>query len=385
MEELESESGDEYDVMGGDRRVFSDPLKFTGIDMAPRERRAYAYDDEDDDTSEDSDSDESGMSATQLALRDKEEALVQSALARIKRARERGKVEVKLKPDELAALESRRKRLQAAEAAKAKKAAEKAKKKKSSPPMVSVPLTQPDIQYVTSRPSSRRTNKSMVPNDSMQGGPGILVESADGRVMYQPVIQGSPGRPRSSSSMSQKGRHQPLQQYYSMNSRHASEGTRPPSSASQSSRPLPHEEGWIDSRRSSLSSQSQYGLDPYEYQIRNGNRTPPQPGYGVQYSNIPRAVPTQFMHSNSDPTLGSARTREFTANDLADSSDEHSDPTHGGVKVSHSHPGNSGQVAAVVEVLEKEKKVDRKPVPKRKGSGGSGKSVKGKSRKFAGW
>lgn len=381
MEELESESEDEYDVMAGDRRVFSDPLKFTGIDMAPRERRAYAYDDEDDD-SEDTDSDMSGMSATQKALIDKEEALVQSALARIERARQRGKVEVKLKPDELAALESRRKRLQAEEAAKAKKAAEKPKKKKSSPPMVSVPLTQPDVQYVSSRPSSRRTNKPMAMNDQ---GPGIMVESADGRVVYQP-IHGSPGRPRSSSSMSQKGRHQPMQQYYPLVGRHASEGTRPPSSASQSSRPLPHEEGWIDSRRSSLSSQSQYGHDPFEYQLRNGNRTPPQPGYGVQYSNIPRAVPTQFLHSNSDPTLGSARTRELY-NDLADSSDELSDPTHGGVKVSHPH--NSGQVAAVVEVLEKEKekdkKVERKPVPKRKGSGGSGKSVKVKTKKGLGW
>lgn len=55
-----------------------------------------------------------GTNALQIALRDKEEALVQSALARIRRAQEKGKREVKLNQDEIDALEKRRKRMQAA-------------------------------------------------------------------------------------------------------------------------------------------------------------------------------------------------------------------------------------------------------------------------------
>ena len=380
VEELESESGDDRDrEMMMDRRIFSDPLRFTGGDMAPRERRTYAYDDDSD--SDDSGSDDSGISATQQALIDKEEMLVQSAMARIQRAREKGKTDVKLRKDELAALESRKKRLEAeaaVAAAKSRKSRGKSKKKNGSPPMVTVPLMQLEAQHsaASSRPASRRQDKQHYMNDALMAGPGVLVETADGKRVYQPInYPGSPSRPRSSSSMSTKSHSRPLPSYYQMTGRHASEGTRPPSSASQSSRPLPHEESWVDSRRSSLSGSSSghYGHDPFDYQTRSGG-TPPgmddgRRYAGVQYSNIPRQIPGQFAHSFSDPTLMSTRRGAARREELADSSDELSDPTNGGVRVA-GHQYVERVVMPQPTPVQQQQQVERKPVAEGKGKKG---------------
>ncbi len=364
VEELESDESDD-DING--RRVFSDELRFVGGNMAPRRRDPYAHQEyyQGESTSEESDSEVSHVSQKQVALRDKEEALVESALARIKRAQDKGKVEVKLREDELKALEDRRKRLQAEATAKAKKS--KSGKKKSSPPTVTVPVTHPDLQYIASnsQPSSRRPSRQHL-NDAVATGPGVLVEGPDGRVTYQPIsYPSSPSGPRSSSAMSSQAYRQPQQAYpygYPMPGRHVSDNTRPPSSASQSSRPLPHEEEWQDSRRSSLNSQVSYNPAPLEYQIRDGpiqgedRRYYSQPHLtGVQYSNIPRAPP-YFHHANSDPTImqGSSRRHEV---DLAgsDSEDELNDPkqANGGVKIPQPEP--------------KKGAVKRKPVGKKKG------------------
>ena len=320
MEELDSDDTDTQgvDVDGGRGRFFSDPLQFTGVDSAPKSRKAYAYQ-SDSESSGSEESDESNVSAAQVALRDKEEALVQSALARIRRAQDKGKLEVKLREDELAALENRRKRIQAAAALSRSKSkrdkgsGSERRKKKSSPPMVTVPIVQPDLQRSDSqRPASRRYSKQYQFEDS---GPGMLVEGADGRMTYAPIDlrppsshHSSPSRPRSSSSLAYSQSHRfPPQQHpygYPVPNRHVSDGGRPTSSASASTGPrplLPHEEGWVpsDSRRNSMSSQ--YSHDPFEYQVRSG--TPPLPSaeFGgrrymsgppdVQYSSVRRSLP----------------------------------------------------------------------------------------------
>lgn len=357
VEEIDSEDGQEILVDGQGRRFFSDSLRFTGGDLAPmgRERQVYAY--QDDYTDSESDSEvEEGQSEQQIALHEKEEALVQSALARIRRAQEKGKAEVKLRQDELVALENRRKRLQAQATAKAKSAqssrkgsaSDGKKSKRSSPPMATVPIMHPDIQYAAAsssssdRPVSRRRSNQKALNEAVlgpaPGAPGVVVEGTDGRITYQPInYQGSTSRPRSSSSLSAKnygGRQSQMQQGYPyaggyLTGRHVSDNTRPPSSASQSSRPLPHEEGWIDSRRSSLSSQVSHH-DPFAYEVRRGDSTPPQSipeeeaqrryytqpqgSYsqpaGIQYSNVIRAPygyggdPRAYLqNSSSDPTM----------------------------------------------------------------------------------
>src|SRR5437588_565088 len=75
---------------------------------------------------------------------DKEEALVQSALARIRRAQEKGKREVKLNKDELAALENRRKRMQSAATSKERKdsgsGSGSEKKRRSDKQLFTVPI-----------------------------------------------------------------------------------------------------------------------------------------------------------------------------------------------------------------------------------------------------
>lgn len=101
-------------------RFASDPLRFTGIDMGEgtvRPRRRYAHEASEEDESSGSDQD-SGPGDED---REKEDALVESAMRRIRRAQTKGKQDVKLNKKELAALERRRKRMQAEAAGENKK------------------------------------------------------------------------------------------------------------------------------------------------------------------------------------------------------------------------------------------------------------------------
>ncbi|KFX99419.1 hypothetical protein V490_01803 [Pseudogymnoascus sp. VKM F-3557] len=237
---------------------------YSAIDIAPKSRKGYAYESDSSSSSASStDSDSSGnVSAAQIALRDKEEALVQSALARIRRAQEKGKKEVKLREDELAALENRRKRLAAETAAKAKPksssskrdknngGSERRKKKNSGPPMVTIPIVQPPEPASSSRPHSRRHSRAMHPAD-----PALMeTYAAEYRPPSAHQHHASPGRPRSSSSLARPGsQHYAYPPPPMMTSRHASDGGRPGSSASMAGMQmpmtvmramLPHEEGW---------------------------------------------------------------------------------------------------------------------------------------------
>ncbi len=134
-------------LVPGNRRLMGDPLHSTGMDMRSggRSRRGYGHQQSDESTEEEAteNSDEDTEDETQVALRESEEALVQSALARIRKARSKGKQDVRLNREELAALERRRKRLQA-EAAKKKGASSNGEKKrrKQKEQRYAVPLAQ---------------------------------------------------------------------------------------------------------------------------------------------------------------------------------------------------------------------------------------------------
>ncbi|KFZ17495.1 hypothetical protein V502_04567 [Pseudogymnoascus sp. VKM F-4520 (FW-2644)] len=191
VEELDSD--DSSDARGV--AVNGYPARYSAIDIAPKSRKAYAYQSDSSSSSSASstDSDSSGnVSAAQIALRDKEEALVQSALARIRRAQEKGKLEVKLREDELAALENRRKRIAAENAAKAKPkpsstkrdkastgGSERRKKKGSGPPMVTVPIVPPpEPASSSSRPHSRRHSRAIHPAD-----PALMESRGEARIL----------------------------------------------------------------------------------------------------------------------------------------------------------------------------------------------------------
>jgi PRA1 family protein 1 len=301
VEELDSDDTDTQGVglNSGKKRFASDSLQFTGVDLASgsRARRGYAYDTEE--SSEDSEESEfDGTNALQVALRDKEEALVQSALARIRRAQEKGKREVKLNQDELDALEKRRKRMQSAATSKARKGSSsdrgsesEQRRRRSDQQLVTVPLSavEPTSRR---RGKSRRLEESQPHPPAASNPPGMLVAGPDGLTYapvdyYPPQVSGShssPTRPRSATSQQLRGTPPPQFTYQAPgNPRHFSDNTRPTSSSSTSSRrPLPDEEGWMPgySRRSSTSSQS-YPVDPFEYQI-SSEQPPPIPQQYMQ-------------------------------------------------------------------------------------------------------
>jgi len=392
VEELDS---DDTDTQGvglhfEKKRFASDPLQFTGMDLAStsRARRSYAYDSDDSDEDSDGSDEDETTSALQVALRDKEEALVQSALARIRRAQEKGKREVKLNPEELDALEKRRKRMQSAATAKERNGSGSSsgseRRRRSDRDLITLALPSGEPKSKKNCKFKRSENTSPYP--SAAAPPGMLIQGADG-VTYAPLgyypqggpSRNSPTRPRSATSQQLRGPPPQFTEYQQApTNRHFSDGNRPTSSSSHSSRrPLPDEEGWLpgNSRRSSGASQ----IDPFEYQI-SSEQPPPIPQQYMQaggrrnvsgppeviYSSVRRSppigsgYPAAARGPASDPALRRHGSRRESSSEDEDDSDD---------------LGNGVQV--YVEEREREReperereRVARKPVgSKRKGKG----------------
>lgn len=369
MEEIDSD--DDTDTQGvglisGQKRFASDPLQFTGMDLAPgsKARRDYNDDTEDsEDVSEDSEVE--GTNALQMAFRDKEEALVQSALARIRRAQEKGKSEVKLNQDELNALEKRRKRMQSAATSKARKGSgsdrgSESERRRNEQVRVSVPLAAIG-EPVRKQGRPRRSEASDQPPPSTANGPGFLVAGPDG-LQYAPVSYYPPQvtakrnpetRPRSATSAQLRGTPPPHFPYPAPgNARHLAENTRPASSSSHSPRrPLPDEASWQPaySRRSSISSQHSHGVDPFEYQ--EYSEGPSSQSYlqqqpGRRYFSGPPEVsystrrnPPAMSSASYAPSTGSSNSRrrsrrgEQASVDSSSEEEDHSDDLGNGVQV----------------------------------------------------
>lgn len=387
VEELDSDDTDTQGVgLSFDKkRFFSDPLHFTGIDLSSssRPRKSYTYDDTENSSDADSpESGEDGTNALQIALRDKEEALVQSALARIRRAQEKGKQQVKLNQDELDALEKRRKRMQAAATTKNRKGSGSGsgseRRRRSDRQLVALPPAEP-----RSRKRGKPSKSGDVTPPAGAAPPGMLISGTDGLTYaslgYYPQQAGvnrkSPTRPRSAASQ-QLPRAPPQYAYQQgTSSRHYSEGARPTSSSSSGSRrPLPDEEDWhpVHSRRSSVSSGP---VDPFEYQVDPGH-PPPIPQYYMQgrrnvsgppevaYSSLHRSPPPgpaypSMARGSSDPSLRRKSSRHDEVESLGSNSDDDEDVSD--------DLGNGVQVFVEDDRRpERERVVTRKPVGGRK-------------------
>jgi PRA1 family protein 1 len=395
-------TGDDTDTQGvglaSGKRFSSDPLRFTGIDvgegMVRSRRRPYEQSDDDDDDTPDSDQDSEldAESETQLALREKENALVESALRRIRRAQAKGRQEVKLNKKELAALETRRKRMQA-EAGGSKKKKEQ---------RYAVPLSQLG-------PISQKENQALIgPDDTLppHPSPGTFERTQEGRL--QPPVgwfahpqSSRPGTADSRESRRSSGRasdrelsSSPFQYSYVQpssspsNPRHSSD----PSLRHRSSRgPMPREESWMLQYGASASTSSiPSANDPFRY-MTSGPQAPYHTGAAVG----PRNFSTSSVYLDPRADNASRRqSRQILPDDTEseDSSDEGdtSDDAGAGARIGSSNVGPSSGRDQIIVEEEREPTPPPRPVtrskkttsatssPKRKPvGGGNGRKKKG--------
>ncbi|KAI0003185.1 PRA1 family protein-domain-containing protein [Xylariaceae sp. FL0662B] len=353
VEELDSD--DDTDTQGvdlaataGSRRYPSDPLRFTGIDLGGgRQRNGYPYQQSDDDSTDDDsqNSSEHTEDEDQAATRAYEEALVQSAFARIRKAQAKGKQEVKLNKEELAALESRRKRLQAEAEAARKREARKANggdrgRVKDKEQRYSVPLTQfdPSLARGLSGPSvsddtlPRHTLPSTLARSQERPGPPMGLF---------PPPNASRSRPHSTASSSRPPHSQdspPFNYQYvqpGVYSRHASDPSKRPSS----------------------SSSSRNNINPFQYQTA-GPRAPYRSGAVASRRNAPPETAPAAARSRS--RVGS---NQGTSEDEDEDEDEDatSDEQGNGVQIAR----NQSREEIVVVEASPEPAPEPEPEPER--------------------
>ncbi|KAF9879679.1 hypothetical protein CkaCkLH20_02490 [Colletotrichum karsti] len=276
VEELETEE-DDSDIQGvglvsRGKRIASDSLRFTGTDLGDRagaSRRGYEYrsedDDEDDSSEDDSEEEENDNSSgdeldidwDNLSPMEREEALVQTALARIRRAQENGRTDVKLNKEEMAALDRHKKRMEK-EARKQER-----RRRKERDQRVSIPLAQ------FGAPMRRPTLPS---EDDLprHPSPGTFAETQARDTMpavgYFPPPSGSRPRQRSGTSSSQRPPSQALRERGSSPFQYAYVGARHTSDPKPSSSRGPTDDGWSPSSSTSSMSRSRAGVDPFQFQ-----------------------------------------------------------------------------------------------------------------------
>ncbi|KAF4899100.1 Prenylated Rab acceptor 1 [Colletotrichum fructicola] len=192
-------------------------------------------DSSEDDSEEDDDSseDEFEIDWDQFSPMEREEALVQTALARIRRAQEKGRADVKLNKDEMAALERHKKRM----AKEARKQERKRRKEKEQ--RYSIPLSQLQAPI-------RRRSPTADDDLPLHPSPGtfdaVQNRGAMPPVGYFPPPNASRTRHRSSTSSSQRPpsggepRGSSPFQYAYVGSRQASDNMSPASSTSSKSK-----------------------------------------------------------------------------------------------------------------------------------------------------
>lgn len=205
VEELNSD--DDSDTHGGgvglsgNRRFVSDPLHFTGVDLGQKDavaRRGYAQPPSDDASTSEASSDSDDGDSEEEEVPDWEQALVEAAMARIRRAQAKGKEDVRLNKDELKALERHRDRVQRQDERKLRKQKEK---------RVSIPIAHLEP---ASRQSSRAgTRRSTLVLSEDQPVPGAFRAATPDRQAYPPMGYFPPPkmartRPRSGTTSSQR-------------------------------------------------------------------------------------------------------------------------------------------------------------------------------------
>jgi PRA1 family protein 1 len=270
FEEIDSDEDDDQGVQLGDA------LHFTGADIGRRPRRAYNYSDESDED-DDSAPEDHGM---QVALRHKEDSLVQRAMIRIRRAQEMGKEDVALPVQERDALER-------------KIESDRAKGRKPLLAIGSSSSTSGKKTSEKSRPSSKASSRSRSGKKSARSSgtqldqlppnpPGYMVPGPDGQLVFAPIGPYPPpgvDRPLSSQNVSQRGARRWVSGPEVASASHGYMAPGP--------RPLPDDPNW-QPRQRAYSSQAL----PVPYPI----------GYGHPYP--PPAIPHKYRQGDprvSDP------------------------------------------------------------------------------------
>ncbi|KAM0281027.1 hypothetical protein ACHAQH_003756 [Verticillium albo-atrum] len=310
---------------------------------------AGSEDEEDDDITSSGDDDDYDEGA-ELAQREREEeALVQSALARIQRAQDRGKREVKLNKEELAALERRRKRIQeeeAAAAAAARRANASAsgserKRRKEKEKRFAIPLAQLE-------PAPRKKGKKSPPvsddNLPRHPSPANAAETPRREVLppmgFFPPPSASRTRPRSSTTSSHRS-SRAVDDRRGSSPFNPAAYAQPPSahrhvSDTVSSRPrssrgaLPPEDSWTPglspASSSSSISRSRHSLDPHMFQMES-SRAPYQTGAGAT-SRRHLAGPAEARRSSGPPAAarGGRSSRRPSPDETSEAASETSDP-----------------------------------------------------------
>ncbi|KAL8831069.1 MAG: hypothetical protein Q9191_001081 [Dirinaria sp. TL-2023a] len=287
FEDIDSDT-DNSDSVGLEGSFVSDELHFTGADIGDRgrHRRAITHDYSSDSSVNDPDEESEAM--TQLALRDKEDMLVQKALERIRRAQMMGKSNVKLSQRELDALERKqqRNRSKRKPPRSDSKLAGRRRSSGATVPVLKEEKSRKRIKGVASAHDEGRSSSPASP-------PGMLVPGHDGPsnipLGYYPVTTRAQGRhwgqasPRflsqqqSSPPLAQHSRSRGQQNRQSPSSTTPSQPT-PVSGTPSLHRSLPDDPAWIPRPRSA-SSNLPYPLDPYQYQ----QHSPPHPQGPGQY------------------------------------------------------------------------------------------------------
>ena len=314
FEEIDSDDADGQGV-GLNGLYSSDELHFTGADLGlgirHRQRRDRNYIYSSGSSGEDEDeSEEISKGTIQIALRDKEEMLVQRALERIRRAQMLGRTNVKLTQPEIDALE-RRKRKEQVKSRGTETPSKGAERRRSTG------YSNNTTKYET---LAKRKSKDLVPRYSKSASsspalatpPGLVSPSPDGIPSLTPfsyhLTSGSAPQGRSSRSGSRSTSSHNLQQLnpplrpnqpHTQIRRYVSvpESLQPPASSRSPPLPrrLPDDPNWAPRPRSASSSQP-YPPDPFQYQTHS----PPLPQLPAQYSQSRRNAsgPPEVQYSN---------------------------------------------------------------------------------------
>lgn len=343
FEELDSDDNDGHGAdLGGE--FASDALRFTGAVLGPNIRRRRSH--YPNDGSESSDEfaeqrDESSSRALQLALRDKEEMLVQKALERIRRSQVLGKANVKLTQPEIDALERKRRFDPAQGKSRGLPGKSSERRRSSGRPGSAEKPAQLESTRRNASSSSGRFALTLAEDDSGKAAAvtpaGIIVRGVDGTPMYTPIgyypppaalAYGASSRPGSRSASAHSLQQQltpPLppalqraqkKRYSSVPERGMPSPTSgtPASHTPPSGRILPDDPRWIPPPRSDSTNQP-HAVDPFQYQTYSPPlpQTPPQYGYGrrivsgpagVRYPAIRQATPaTRAYAASADYSL----------------------------------------------------------------------------------
>ncbi|KAF4979899.1 hypothetical protein FZEAL_3980 [Fusarium zealandicum] len=361
VEELDSDDEHETDTQGfgvssgAATRFVSDPLRFTGIDLGNPERGVVrrgnyqdSEDDEDESGSSSSEDEEFREYIAELAVRDREEALVQSAMHRIEKAKARGRTDVDLNNEELAALERRRKRME--EEAERKKRSGKSGKssKKRRDQRVAVPLThlEPTSRKKKAPPVSHQPRQDSRPRHSSSNS--NLGEDQD-RQAHPPMGYFPPpatsGRPRSGTSSQRPPSR--VRDGREGSSFRAPSTSRHPSDTSAGAR-----------RPSSRS------LDPFQFQVAAAQQMSPMASSRKQFSGSTHVAHAAQRGVGSPATARSRQNSRQdsldygTSEDESEASEESSDEDEEQEETSSDDVGSGAQIRemprgrapAVVEV-----------------------------------